>query len=332
MFAPNNTAASVVGRVFCSIGIVALAVSVLACSSTTAPASSAPALVSPPASSPAASSSAAPDPVIAAAGDIACDPATDGGAPARCDQAATAAQIVALKPVAVLALGDQQYEKNTASAYASVFDKSWGQFKDLIHPTIGNHEYLTPDAAGYFGYFGAAAGDPTQGYYSWNLGAWHIIALNSECSHIGGCRSGSPQETWLKADLAANPTACTLVTWHEPRFSSGEHGNASQMATIWRDLVAAHVDVALAGHNHDYERFPTLDGSGNPDPAGVQEFVVGTGGKNHYPFKAPAIAGEVRDDTSFGILKMTLHPASYDWEFLPAPGYTFTDSGSMACR
>jgi hypothetical protein len=291
MFAPKDTAASVVGRVFRGVGIVALTVSVLGCSSTTAPASSAPALVSP-----TASSSAAPDPVIAAAGDIACDPAADGGAPARCDQAATAAQIVALKPVAVLALGDQQYEKNTASAYASVFDKSWGQFKDLIHPTIGNHEYLTPDAAGYFGYFGAAAGDPTQGYYSWNLGAWHIIALNSECSHIGGCRSGSPQETWLK------------------------------------DLVAAHVDVALAGHNHDYERFPTLDGSGNPDPAGVQEFVVGTGGKNHYPFKAPAIAGEVRDDTSFGILKMTLHPASYDWEFLPAPGYAFTDSGSMACR
>jgi hypothetical protein len=300
MFAPKDAAASVVGRVFRSIRIVALAVSVLACSSTTAPASSAPALVSPPARSPAASSSAAPDPVIAAAGDIACDPAADGGAPARCDQAATAAQIVALKPVAVLALGDQQYEKNTASAYASVFDKSWGQFKDLIHPTIGNHEYLTPDAAGYFGYFGAAAGDPSQGYYSWNLGAWHVIALNSECSHIGGCRSGSPQETWLKADLAANPTACTLV--------------------------------ALAGHNHDYERFPTLDGSGNPDPAGVQEFVVGTGGKNHYPFKAPAIAGEVRDDTSFGILRMTLHSASYDWEFLPAPGYAFTDSGSMACR
>jgi len=266
------------------------------------------------------SSSGAPvaDQVIAAAGDIACDPNANSGAPAKCDQAATAAQIIALAPDAVLALGDDQYETNTASAYSSVFDKSWGQFKALIHPTIGNHEYLTAHADGYFGYFGAAAGDPTMGYYSWNLGAWHIIALNSECSHVGGCAHGSPQETWLQADLAANPTACTLVTWHEPRWSSGEHGDATQMATIWADLVAAHVDVALAGHNHDYERFPALDVSGNPDPSGLQEFVVGTGGKNHYPFTAPAIAGEIRDDTAFGILKMTLNASSYDWKFLPA--------------
>jgi hypothetical protein len=316
------------GRAVRAISIVAVAVSAaIACSNTTAPASSAPALAGL-----AASSAAAPDPVVAAAGDIACDPSANTGAPARCDQAATAAQILALKPAAVLALGDQQYEKNAASGYDSVFDKTWGQFKHLIHPTIGNHEYLTEGAAGYFDYFGSAAGNSTQGYYSWNLGAWHIIALNSECSHVGGCRSGSPQETWLKADLAANPTACILVTWHEPRWSSGEHGNAEQMATIWADLVAAHVDVALAGHNHDYERFPALDASGNPDASGVQEFVVGTGGKNHYPFAAPPIAGEVRDDTAFGILKMTLHPSSYDWQFLPAPGYSFTDSGSMACR
>jgi hypothetical protein len=315
------------GRTLRSLGIVAVAVTAaMACSRTTAPA-----LIAPSASTPLASPSAA-DPIIAAAGDIACDPAADSGAPKRCDQAATAAQILALKPVAVLALGDQQYEKNTASAYASVFDKTWGQFKDLIHPTIGNHEYLTKGATGYFDYFGSAAGDPTQGYYSWNLGAWHIIALNSECSYIGGCRRGSAQETWLKADLAANSTPCTLVTWHEPRWSSGEHGNAEQMATLWNDLVAAHVDVALTGHNHDYERFPALDAAGNPDPTGVQEFVVGTGGKNHYPFTAPAFAGEVRDDTAFGILKMTLHPSSYNWEFLPAPGYSFTDSGSMACR
>jgi hypothetical protein len=319
-------AESVVGRVVRNIGIVALALSVVSCSSAIARPSVSPAVT------PAASVASAGDPVIAAAGDIACGPTADNGAPANCDEAATAAQILALKPAAVITLGDNQYESNTTDQYAAVFDKTWGQFKELIHPTIGNHEYLTPGAAGYFGYFGAAAGDPTKGYYSWNLGAWHIVVLNSECSHVGGCASGSPQETWLTADLAANPSACTLATWHEPRWSSGEHGDAVQMATIWDDLVAAHVDLALAGHNHDYERFPALDADGNPDPSGVQEIVAGTGGKNHYPFSVPPLGSEIRDSTAYGILKLTLHPSSYDWQFLPAPGYSFTDAGSMPCR
>jgi len=316
----------IASRRFRTIGLLALAVTASSCSGTTVAAPSAP----PPPGGPAASLPG--DVVVAAAGDIACDPSVNYGAPARCDQAATAAQVIALRPDAVLALGDAQYETNTAAAYSSVFDPSWGQFKDLIHPTIGNHEYLTRNATGYFGYFGAAAGDPTTGYYSWNLGAWHIISLNSECSHIGGCNTGSPQEVWLKADLAANGNACTLVTYHEPSWSSGEHGNAFQMATIWGDLVAAHVDIALAGHNHDYERFPPLDAAGNPNPSGVQEFVVGTGGKNHYPFAAPAMSGEIRDDKAFGILKLVLHPSGYDWQFLPAPSYSFTDAGSASCR
>ena len=309
-----------------TIGILALATTAISCSGATARATIEPHSSTGPAASLAA------DATVVAAGDIACDPSVNSGAPTRCDQAATAAQILALRPDAVLSLGDNQYERNTAAAYASVFDVSWGQFKSLIHPTIGNHEYLTRNAAGYFDYFGAAAGDPSMGYYSWNIGAWHIVTLNSECSHVGGCNTGSPQEIWLKADLAANPTACTLVTYHEPSWSSGEHGNAFQMATIWGDLVAAHVDVALAGHNHDYERFPALDASGNPDPSGVQEFVVGTGGKNHYPFAVPAMSGEVRDDTAFGVLELKLHPSSYDWRFLPAPGYSFTDAGSNSCR
>lgn len=273
------------------------------------------------------------DPVIAAAGDIACDPTANTGAPSRCDQGATAKQIVDLNPTAVLTLGDHQYESNTAAQYASVFQPTWGSFKSRIRPAIGNHEYLTANAAGYFGYFGAAAGDPTKGYYSYNVGAWHLISLNSECSHVGGCSSGTPQETWLRADLAAHPTACVLAYWHEPRFSSGEHGNATQMTTIWNDLVAAHADVVLSGHNHDYERFPALGTTGSPSSSGVQEFVVGTGGKNHYGFgTAPAFSGEVRNDTAFGVLKLVLHPTSYDWQFLPAPSYTFTDSGSASCR
>ncbi|HEX8940727.1 MAG TPA: metallophosphoesterase [Candidatus Limnocylindrales bacterium] len=270
--------------------------------------------------------------VIAAAGDIACDPAADTGAPKACDQAGTAALILAMQPNAVLTLGDTQYEDNELGKYA-VFDQSWGRFKDLIHPTIGNHEYLTSGASGYFDYFGAAAGDPTKGYYSYDLGSWHIVSLNSECSHIGGCGPGSPQEAWLQADLAAHPTACTLAYWHEPRWSSGEHGDAVQMATIWSDLVAAHVDIVLSGHNHDYERFAPLDASGQPSPDGVQEFVVGTGGKNHYGFVQPALAGEqVRDSTSFGVLRLVLGDHSYRWDFVPAASYHFTDSGSASCR
>jgi hypothetical protein len=317
----------IASRVLRMIAFVVVAASAMSCSNALAKPSAAPTPLIP-----SSSLGAGHDPVIAAAGDIACDPTLNIGAPAQCDQGATAAQIIALGPDAVISLGDNQYEANTATAYASVFDETWGQFKSLIHPTIGNHEYLTSGATGYFGYFGAAAGDPTKGYYSWNLGSWHIIALNSECSHVGGCDSGSAQETWLRADLAAHPNACTLVSWHEPRWSSGEHGDAIQMAAIWDDLAVDHVDVVLAGHNHDYERLPPLDGSGAPAATGVQEFVVGTGGKNHYRFAAPPIAGEVRDDTSFGILKLTLHPTSYEWQFLPAPGYVFSDAGSMDCR
>ncbi|HEX8939309.1 MAG TPA: DNRLRE domain-containing protein [Candidatus Limnocylindrales bacterium] len=273
------------------------------------------------------------DPVVVAAGDIACDPASNTGAPATCDQAATAQQMVDLHPTAVLTLGDSQYEDDTLAKFQAVFDPTWGRAKSLIKPTIGNHEYLTTNAAGYFAYFGAAAGDPTKGYYSYDLGAWHVVTLNSECSHIGGCGTGSAQETWLKADLAAHPAACTLATFHEPRWSSGEHGDATAMATIWNDLVAARVELVLSGHNHDYERFAPLDGSGAPSATGVAQFVVGTGGKNHYAFTSGPLPGEVvRDQTSFGVLKLTLHPNSYDWQFLPAPGYSFTDSGSAACH
>ncbi len=195
-----------------------------------------------------------------------------------------------------------------------------------MYPAIGNHEYLTSGAAGYFGYFGVPA------YYAFNLGDWHLISLDSECSHVGGCQAGSPQELWLKANLAAYPTVCTLVYWHEPRWSSGEHHDATQMAAIWADLVAAHVDVVLSGHNHDYERFVPLNALGQPSAAGVTEFVVGTGGKNHYGFVAAPLTGEVvRNDASFGVIEMSLAPTSYSWRFVPAPGYSFTDSGTANC-
>ena len=263
---------------------------------------------------------------IVAAGDIACDPVQNVGTPKDCDQAATADLIGQLNPTAVLTLGDNQYQNGTLAAFQSVFGTTWGKYRPIMYPAIGNHEYLTRGAAGYFGYFGVPA------YYSYNLGDWHMISLDSECSYVGGCQAGSAQERWLLADLAAHPSKCTLVYWHEPRFSSGEHQDATQMAPIWADLVAAHVSVVLSGHNHDYERFVPLGATGAPDPTGVTEFVVGTGGKNHYGFVRAPLAGEaIRNDTSFGVIDMTLGPTSYSWKFVPAPGYTFTDSGSANC-
>ena len=265
---------------------------------------------------------------IVTAGDIACDPTANVGTPQDCDQAATANLIGLLRPTAVLPLGDLQYEVGGMSAFKAIFGSTWGKYRAIMYPAIGNHEYLTPRAAGYFSFF---AGLPP--YYSYNLGDWHMISLDSECSHVGGCQAGSAQEKWLRADLTANNTLCTLVYWHEPRFSSGEHGDAVQMTTIWNDLVAARVDVVLSGHNHDYERFAPLGAAGQPDPTGITEFVVGTGGKNHYAFTHAPLTGEViRNQTAFGVMRMLLGPGGFSWRFYAAPGYAFNDSGSAACH
>jgi hypothetical protein len=279
--------------------------------------------------SPAVFAAPAPTTVtIAAAGDIACDPLFNRGAPVDCDQAATANLIGSLHPNAVLTLGDNQYNSGGLAGFDSVFNSTWGKYKSIMFPTIGNHEYQTMNAAAYFTYFGHF-----PAWYSFNLGDWHIVSLDSECHFAGGCWFGSPQETWLKADLAANPRLCTLVMWHEPRWSSGHHGDAKQMADVWADLVAAHVDVVLNGHDHDYERFLPLNATGQVFATGTTEFVVGTGGKNHEAFSSGALTGEAtRNDFTFGVLSMSLGPAGYSWRFVPAPGYTYTDSGSAACH
>ena len=278
------------------------------------------------------------DPVIAAAGDIACDPANPdynqgNGTPNTCRMGATAEIIVARRPTAVLTLGDNQYEDGALAKYQVSYEGSWGRFKAITHPSVGNHEYGTRGAAGYFAYFGAAAGDPAKGYYSFDLGAWHLIALNSNCRFVGGCGPGSPQERWLREDLAANGRrACVLGFWHHPRFSSGPHGSDESMDGLFRALYDAGADVALSGHDHDYERFAPLNGDGQPDPTrGVRQFVAGTGGRSHYPFLRLHFSSEVRNADTFGVLMLTLHPTSYDWEFVPERGKTFTDRGSTAC-
>jgi acid phosphatase type 7 len=205
--------------------------------------------------------------------------------------------------------------------------------KAITHPAPGNHEYGTTSASGY-SYFGSAAGDPSKGYHSYDLGAWHIIALNSNCGNVGGCGTGSPEER-LWSDLTAHASAtCTLAYWHHPRFSSGTtHGSDPTYTAFWQALFDHGADVVLVGHEHNYERFALQKPDGTADAAnGIREFVVGTGGRSQYGFGTPIANSQVRNGTTFGILKLTRHPTSYDWQFVPEAGGTFTDSGTTACH
>ncbi|MBA2639490.1 MAG: metallophosphoesterase [Nocardioidaceae bacterium] len=237
----------------------------------------------------------------------------------------------------VLTLGDNQYEQGTLDDFMNSYDPSWGRVHDITSPAAGNHEYGTTNAAGYFEYFGAAAGDPAKGYYSYDIGTWHLIALNSNCAKLGpvdGCAEGMPQNDWLEQDLADHPNTCTLAYWHHPRFSTGEHGGVLAVAPFWDDLYDAGADVVLGGHSHNYERFTPMNPAGVADPtAGISEFVVGTGGKNHVlRTTTPPSTSMVRNFDTFGVLELTLRADTYDWEFVPEAGGTFTDSGSGACN
>jgi hypothetical protein len=234
----------------------------------------------------------------------------------------------------VFTLGDNAYENGSAAEFANCYDPTWGRHKARTMPAVGNQEYQTPGASGYFGYFGAAAGDADEGYYSYDRGQWHIISLNSMCENVGGCGASSPMVTWLKNDLAANPAACTLAYFHHPLFNSGaEHGNDPKMRPSWDALYAAGAEVVLSGHEHTYERFAPQTPAGAADPAqGIREFVVGTGGASHYSFGTIQPNSEVRNADTYGVLKLTLHPGSYDWRFVPEAGKTFTDSGTDQCH
>jgi acid phosphatase type 7 len=272
-------------------------------------------------------------PVIAAAGDIACEPGR-APTPSTCQQAATSHLLDGVRLAGVLTLGDEQYVEGRIKGFRTVYAPTWGRYLPITHPAPGNHEYKSSDQLkGYYDYFGRqAGGEPTHPYYSFDIGSWHIVALDAACGLIGGCGFGSPEERWLAADLAAHPATCTLAYWHEPRFSSGGHGDNTFVSAFWEDLYAAHADVVLNGHDHDYERFGPQTPQGVADPAhGIREFVVGTGGKSLRPLHRPKPNSEARAD-SFGVLFLTLGAGSYSWHFRAIPGESFSDSGSGACH
>lgn len=241
-------------------------------------------------------------------------------------------------PGVVFALGDLAYEAGSPDNFEYCYHPTWGRFRQRTKPAIGNHEYSNPTGRGYFNYWGEQAGPRGKGYYSYDLGMWHIVVLNTNCKApgLGGCDTGSPQETWLAQDLAAHPDACIIAYGHHPLYSSGifkKHAMHPELKPLWRDLYAAHADLVLNGHEHSYERFAPQDPDGNRDDAnGIREIVVGTGGKDHDPLGLPIANSEVRNWDTFGVLKLTLSPGKYKWQFIAEPGRTFTDSGSGVCH
>ncbi len=276
-------------------------------------------------------------PVIAAVGDLVCSKGKK--TPTTCQHASVATLIGQLDPDLLLLLGDIQYEEATLTDFNRFYQPTWGKFKAITRPSAGNHEYETPGAAGYYDYFNGVgkqsglAGHRARGYYSFDIGEWHVVALNSNCDWVGGCEKGSRQERWLRADLAANPTKCTLAYWHHPRFSSGWNGNYPSMEAIWQALYDHHADLVLTGHDHVYERFAPQTATGAFDRnRGLRSFVVGTGGKSLSTFATRQRNSVLRSNAAFGVLKLTLQPTSYRWEFVPAPGYSLSDVGGAACN
>ena len=275
------------------------------------------------------SAAQARDPAIMAAGDIACRPgwrATSGA----CRQRATARIIRNRRSARILTLGDNQYERGTLAEFRNSYRHTWGRFKKKTRPSVGNHEYYGNDLAkGYFDYFRWRAGPRWKGYYSYNVGRWHLIALNT---HIN-MRRDSTQVAWLRRDLAANPARCTLAYWHLPRFSSGDHGNYRATAPFWEALYAAGADVILSGHDHDYERFAPQTPAGVLDHrAGIRQFVVGTGGRSLRPFNVIQPNSKARNAKTFGVLRLRLHRGSYHWRFVPIAGRNYSDSGFTRCH
>ena len=266
---------------------------------------------------------AGPHPVLLATADVAACWSSGDEAVAR---------ILDTQPGIVAIAGDVAYDDGTADEFAACYDAGWGRFKDRTRPAVGDHEYRDPGAAGYFAYFGGAAGEPGKGWYSYDLGDWHVVVLNSNCL-IVACGPGSEQYEWLRRDLATNGKDCTAAYFHHPRWSSGYlHKSQVRSAPFWELLYRYGADVTFAGNDHNYQRFAPLDPSGNPDPVrGIRQFVVGMGGAVHYRIDEFLAGTEAANTDAYGVLKLTLRPGAYDWEFLPQEGRTFTDTGSSPC-
>jgi hypothetical protein len=258
-----------------------------------------------------AAEAAAPAETLLAVGDIAS--CTSNG-----DEQTAA--LLAKIPGTIAAIGDLAYPNGTAGDFAACFTPAWGPLVPRIRAALGNHEYNSGTAAVAIRTFRV----PQRGWYSYELGTWHVVVLNGNCGFVGGCGEGSPQWRWLRADLAAHPSTCTLAYWHQPRYSSGLHGSDLAYQPFWDILARAGADVVLAGHDHDYERFAPIQG--------IREFVVGTGGASHYPVLWPRRGSVVHDDHTFGVLRLGLGTGGYTWKFLPVAGSTFTDAGSAPCR
>jgi hypothetical protein len=266
--------------------------------------------------------------VLLAAGDIA-----ECGA--QGDEAT--AEILDAYPDAVIAtLGDNAYQEGTIDDFRRCYEPSWGRHKQRTRPATGNHDHSTKDAAGYYEYFGAAGGPADKYFYSYDLGRWHVVVLNSDCWRIGGCAADDAQLEWLRDDLAEHPAECTLAYWHRPPFSSGRYGDerdTERVRPLWKTVYDLGVDVALVGHEHSYERLAPMDAEGNRDPRGLPLFIVGTGGGNLRAFGGPPLeTTEVRNADTWGVLHLTLRDGTYDWKFLPVEGATFTDTGTGTCR
>jgi hypothetical protein len=274
--------------------------------------------------SPSSPAAADPDPILVGAGDIA---DCGSGGPAESGAEATAALLDGIAGT-VFTAGDNAYNSGTEAEFRDCYDPTWGRHKARTRPTAGNHDYNTPGAIPYYAYFGTSTGTADLGYYSYNLGAWHIVALNSNVD----AGAGSAQAGWLIGDLASHRSVCTLAYWHHPVFSSGQHGNDPHMQEIWRILYAFGADVVISGHDHNYERFAPQSPDGAADSAhGIREFVVGTGGTSLRSVGSPRPNSEVRESKTHGVIKLALHPASYTWEFVPIAGETFADTGSAPC-
>lgn len=252
-------------------------------------------------------------------------------APTEAPSASTAALVSANPAAAVFTLGDNAYDSGTIDEYRNCYGPTWGQFRDRTFPTPGNHEYVTPGADGYFNYYADRAGPSGRGFYSYDLGSWHFVSLNS---NVDATR-GSAQEQWLRDDLTAHRgQRCLLAYWHHPVFSSSSvHGNNPWMADIWRTLEEFGADVILTGHDHGYERFAPQRADATPDPDhGIREFVVGTGGANPYLFGNPQPNSEVRIESSFGVIRFAIKDGQYDWFFIPVDPIARTDSGQALCH